>query len=273
MDKYAVFGNPIAHSKSPLIHHAFAKQLGEEIEYERILAPLEGFVDCAKTFFEQGGRGANVTLPFKEQAFTLADTLSERARLAGAVNTLIATPDNELVGDNTDGIGLVSDLQRVYGPLENTRVLLIGAGGAAKGAVLPLLESGVAQLHIVNRTVSKAEQIAHKVEHFKNVSYEGLGNKNVRSWDIIINSTSSSVSHDLPGIDGSYLEGVQLAYDMYYSDVPTSFNQWARSINPSIDTADGIGMLVGQAAHAYQLWRGQMPSVEPIIAALKEGQL
>ncbi|MBS3796969.1 shikimate dehydrogenase [Pseudoalteromonas sp. BDTF-M6] len=273
MDKYAVFGNPIAHSKSPLIHHAFAAQLGEQIEYQRILAPLDGFVDCVSEFFRQGGCGANVTLPFKEQAFALVDTLSERARLAGAVNTLILEEGGVLRGDNTDGIGLVSDLERLDGSLAGKHVLLIGAGGAAKGAALPLLEAGVEQLHVVNRTEEKARLLVERIGQYQNVSYAGLTDKNTQNWDIVINSTSSSVTNALPGIDPSYLEGAQFAYDMFYAEQATSFMRWASEVNPNVATADGLGMLVAQAAHAYKLWRGQMPECAPIIAALKEGRL
>ncbi|WP_462156796.1 shikimate dehydrogenase [Pseudoalteromonas sp. GB56] len=273
MDRYAVFGNPIAHSKSPLIHQAFAMQLGEQIEYERILAPLDGFVDSVKSFFEQGGCGANVTLPFKEQAFAMANTLSERACLAGAVNTLVMLEDGTLLGDNTDGIGLVTDLQRIYGSIAGKRVLLIGAGGAAKGAALPLLEAGIAHLHVVNRTAEKAQQLVANIRQYQNVTYAGLEAKKEQTWDIVINSTSSSVTKSLPGIDKSYVQDCELAYDMFYSDANTSFMNWVNEANQHAIVADGLGMLVAQAAHAFNIWRGQMPDCAPIIAALKEGRL
>ena len=273
MDKYAVFGNPIAHSKSPLIHQAFAKQLGEQIEYERILTSLDSFVDSVNLFFDQGGCGANVTLPFKEQAYAMVNRLSERARLAGAVNTLVLQEDATLLGDNTDGIGLVTDLQRLYGSIVGKSVLLIGAGGAAKGATLPLLEAGVSHLHVVNRTAEKAQQLVANVSGYKNITSAALDSRNEQTWDIVINSTSSSVTNSLPGIDTSYIQDCEFAYDMFYSDTATSFMKWVSEINNNALVADGLGMLVAQAAHAYNIWRGQMPNCTPIIAALKEGQL
>ncbi len=273
MDKYAVFGNPIAHSKSPLIHQAFAKQLGEQIEYERILAPLDGFVDSVKSFFDQDGRGANVTLPFKEQAFAMVDVLSERARLAGAVNTLALQEDGTLFGDNTDGIGLVTDLQRLHGNIDGKSVLLIGAGGAAKGAALPLLEAGICHLHVVNRTVEKAQLLVSNIHQYKNITSGALSCETEQRWDIVINSTSSSVTNSLPGIDISYIRDCEFAYDMFYSETATSFMKWVQETNKNARVADGLGMLVAQAAHAFNIWRGQMPDCAPIIAALKEGQL
>ncbi|QFU03451.1 Shikimate dehydrogenase [Pseudoalteromonas sp. THAF3] len=273
MDKYAVFGNPIKHSKSPLIHQAFARQQGMEVDYQRILAPLESFEQSVTDFFAAGGKGANVTLPFKERAFALADTLTERAQLAAAVNTLVLTPQGKLMGDNTDGIGLVSDLQRTFGPLRDRHVLLLGAGGAAKGAVLPLIESGIGSLTIANRTASKAQQLAERVD--SNVAVHGCGFAQVSEgpFDIVINSTSSSVHGQVPDIDTKVMQHCQYAYDMYYADQPTSFMRWAGDINSYVSCADGLGMLVAQAAHAFALWRGFMPDCEPVIRALREGQL
>ena len=272
MKKFAVFGHPIAHSKSPLIHQAFAKQYGHDLEYERILAPLNGFSHSIEAFFAQGGEGANVTMPFKEEAMTLSDQLTERARLAGAVNTLIKQADGLILGDNTDGPGLVYDLQRSYGALKGAKVLLLGAGGAAKGVVKPLLDEKLAKLTIVNRTLSKAQDVAQKfaADRVEAYDYQSLPEQ---AFDIIINSTSSSMVNELPGLNVKALKDTKLVYDMFYKNEPTSLMEWAAQYNPGVITQDGIGMLVAQAAFAYQQWFGVLPECEPVIAALSAGEL
>ena len=259
-DKYAVFGNPISHSKSPFIHSKFAKDTAENISYEKILAPLDGFENSLKAFFANGGKGANVTVPFKEQAFALCDELTEAAEYAGAVNTLILLSNGKIKGHNTDGIGLVSDLKNAFGLLTGKRVLLIGAGGAARGAVLPLLQSGVASLSICNRTYSKAQTLVSEYSEFSYL--KAIEIKDIDAdFDIIINSTSASLSGELPAIPAASITDKTLCYDMMYGSGLTAFNQWAKNEGTQ-KVQDGLGMLVGQAAKSFEFWRGKLPSTE-----------
>ncbi|CAM3030241.1 shikimate dehydrogenase [Shewanella amazonensis] len=265
-DRFAVFGNPISHSKSPQIHAMFAKETGQTLTYEAILAPLDGFAEAVTAFMAAGGCGANVTVPFKEQAFTLCDELSDDARIAGAVNTLIKLPDGRLRGDNTDGMGLVADLIRHGVELNNKRVLLVGAGGAARGALLPLVRAG-AKLTISNRTLSKAEALAALCPK---VNVEVISGSHIRSpFDVIINSTSASLSGDLPVIAANAIDNQTVCYDMMYGAKPTVFNEWARSLGAKI-CIDGLGMLVGQAAESFYLWRRVRPNAAPVLQTLRQ---
>ena len=273
MDKYAVFGNPIKHSKSPKIHQEFAIQANEEIEYTAILAPLDEFEQSIKTFIADGGKGANVTVPFKEQAYSLADELTERARTAGAVNTLKVNKDGSLLGDNTDGIGLVNDILSTGVALADKRVLLIGAGGAARGALLPLLEQQLAKLTIINRTKEKAIKLQEEFASYGEVDVDGFDSEPSDIYDIVINSTSASITGEVPPISPTYVANCELAYDMFYSNEPTSFNKWVNSTCPSAKTLDGSGMLVGQAAEAYYVWRNFRPSTQSLIEKLVSGAL
>ena len=258
-DLYAVFGNPIAHSKSPLIHGQFAKQTNEHIEYIKIEAPLDGFKKSIDNFFnEQNGQGCNVTLPFKEQAFQLADEKSARAQWAGAVNTLKKLPDGKLFGDNTDGCGLVRDLTDNHKiELKNKRILVLGAGGAVRGVLQPLLEQTPSALVIANRTPEKAAALA---EHFKslgNISASSFADlKSQTIFDVIINGTSASVSGDVPPVSANCFNAKTSAYDMFYSDKPTAFCAWAISQGMK-NVFDGFGMLIEQAAEAFYVWRGK----------------
>ena len=268
MDRYVVFGNPIGHSKSPLIHRMFAEQTGEQLDYSTLLAPLEDFTGCARAFFEQG-RGANVTVPFKEEAYRLANALTERAQRAGAVNTLSKLADGSLLGDNTDGAGLVRDLTVNAGlSLAGKRILLLGAGGAVRGALEPLLAQQPASLIIANRTVEKAELLAELFDDLGPVSASGF------DWlrepvDVIINATSASLSGDVPPIAGSLIEpGKTFCYDMMYAKEPTAFCRWATEQGASV-AMDGLGMLVEQAAEAFFLWRGVRPESAPVLAELR----
>lgn len=268
MDRYVVFGNPIGHSKSPLIHGLFAQQTGEQLDYSTLLAPLEDFTGCAREFFQQG-RGANVTVPFKEEAFRLADALTERAQRAGAVNTLSKLADGSLLGDNTDGAGLVRDLTVNAGfSLQGKRILLLGAGGAVRGALEPLLAQQPASLIIANRKVEKAERLAGLFDDLGPVSASGF------DWlsepvDLIINATSASLSGDVPPIAGSLVEpGKTLCYDMMYGKEPTAFCRWASEQGAAV-SMDGLGMLVEQAAEAFYLWRGVRPDSAPVLAELR----
>ena len=268
MDRYGVFGNPIGHSKSPLIHRLFAEQTGEQLSYEALLAPLEDFPGFARDFFV-GGQGANVTVPFKEQAFALADSLSDRARRAGAVNTLKKLANGSLLGDNTDGAGLVRDLTVNAGVnLKGQRILLLGAGGAVRGVLEPLLAQRPAALVIANRTVEKAEQLAHEFADLGPVAASGF------DWldtpvDLIINGTSASLAGDVPAIAPSLIErGHTHCYDMMYGREATAFNRWAAA-HGAAQTLDGLGMLVEQAAEAFCLWRQVRPDSAPVLAELR----
>ncbi|MBJ2240228.1 MULTISPECIES: shikimate dehydrogenase [unclassified Pseudomonas] len=269
MDRYVVFGNPIGHSKSPLIHRLFAEQTGQALDYNTLLAPLEDFTGCAREFFLQG-RGANVTVPFKEEAYRLANALTERAQRAGAVNTLSKLADGSLLGDNTDGAGLVRDLTVNAGlSLAGKRILLLGAGGAVRGALEPLLAQQPASLVIANRTVEKAERLAELFDDLGPVSASGF------DWlsepvDLIINATSASLSGDVPPIAGSLVEpGKTFCYDMMYAKEPTAFCRWATEHGAAV-ALDGLGMLVEQAAEAFYLWRGVRPDSAPVLAELRK---
>lgn len=272
MDRYAVFGNPIGHSRSPFIHQQFAAQLNEPISYEAILAPVNGFSDSWLQFVASGGKGGNVTVPFKEQAFQLAEQLSERAKIAGAVNTLYLDLHGRLCGDNTDGLGLVADMKRLEAPLYNSCILLLGAGGAVRGVIQPLLESGVSRIVIANRTAEKAYALAQLFQsQFKDVCIEGCGLADIPAltYTIVINATSSGLSNERPEIAPGIMKDCILAYDMLYSKEPTEFLRWSRSLGvPQI--ADGLGMLVAQAAESFNIWRGRRPLTEPVIVKLSE---
>ncbi|WP_263216565.1 shikimate dehydrogenase [Pseudomonas atacamensis] len=268
MDRYVVFGNPIGHSKSPMIHQLFAEQTGQRLDYSTLLAPLDDFAGCATAFFREG-RGANVTVPFKEDAYRLANSLTARAQRAGAVNTLSKLEDGSLLGDNTDGAGLVRDLTVNAGfSLTGKRILLLGAGGAVRGALEPLLAEKPASVIIANRTVDKAELLAKLFGDLGPVSASGF------DWlrepvDVIINATSASLTGDVPPIAPSLIEpGQTLCYDMMYAKEPTAFCRWATEHGAAL-AMDGLGMLAEQAAEAFWLWRGVRPDTAPVLAELR----
>lgn len=264
-DHYAVIGNPIAHSKSPLIHHLFANQTGENLRYEAILSPVDTFAATARAFQAQGGKGMNVTVPFKFEAFALADQLTERARAAGAVNTLSFQADGTILGDNTDGAGLVRDITLHLGfDLFDKRVLLLGAGGAAAGVILPLLTAG-AKLTIANRTVDKALQLATTFasDAITVTRYDDLP---LQPFDCVINATSSGLSEQLPPIPDSIFNADTLAYDMMYGR-ETPFMRFAQLHGARV--ADGLGMLVEQAAESFFLWRGIRPDTTAVRMILR----
>ncbi|CCJ77010.1 shikimate dehydrogenase [Cronobacter muytjensii] len=268
METYAVFGNPVVHSKSPFIHQQFAAQLRIEHPYGRVLAPLDSFLETLEGFFSAGGKGANVTMPFKEQAFARADELTERAALAGAVNTLKRLEDGRLLGDNTDGIGLLSDLERLGMIKPRYRILLVGAGGAARGVLLPLLSLDCA-VTITNRTFARAQVLADLFSHTGSVSAVALQDLDGHAFDLIINATSSSVSGEIPPLPASLVNEKTACYDMFYQKGLTPFLSWCTT-QGAAQLADGLGMLVGQAAHAVLLWHGVLPEVAPVIEKLKE---
>jgi shikimate dehydrogenase len=265
-DRYAVFGHPIAHSKSPQIHAAFARQTGQDMTYEAILAPLDGFADSVAAFIAAGGRGANVTVPFKEQAFRLASRLSRRARHAAAVNTLVFDAGG-ILGDNTDGAGLVADLTRnLQCGLAGKRILLLGAGGAARGVIEPLLDQQPAALVIANRTVSRAQELAERFGHAHSGVAACSFDAADKAFDLVINATAASLAGELPPLSPQVFTADTLAYDMMYGR-DTPFLAFARKCGAA--TADGLGMLVEQAAEAFHVWRGVRPDTAPVIASLR----
>jgi shikimate dehydrogenase len=270
---YCVFGNPVAHSKSPLIHAAFAAATGEDIVYEARLAAIDGFAKAVADFVAAGGKGANVTVPFKEEAFRLCSRLSERAARAGAVNTL-AFSEGTIFGDNTDGAGLVRDITHNLGfSLTGQRILLLGAGGAARGVIAPLLGERPAALRIVNRSAEKAQLLADAFADLPLaqgdvIAAGSFGEAAGQSFDVLINATSASLSGAaLPLPDGLFAAG-SLAYDMMYGKGETPFLEQARE-QGAAQRADGLGMLVEQAAEAFFVWRGVRPETVGLLAELR----
>ncbi|MDD1783986.1 shikimate dehydrogenase [Enterovibrio sp. ZSDZ35] len=268
MDKYVVVGNPISHSKSPFIHTLFARQTAQDMTYQTLEAPLGGFDDAVTAFFNDGGKGCNVTVPFKENAYSMATMLTERAKLAGAVNTLKKLDDGGILGDNTDGEGLVQDLISHHVQIEGANILLLGAGGAARGVVLPLLKHEPASLVIANRTVSKAETLAALFAEHGKVDAKSCDALEGQTFDVIINSTSASLSGERPQIPASVMHVNTVVYDMVYGSGVTSSNQWALD-NGAARVIDGLGMLVGQAAESFTIWRGIRPGTGQVLRELR----
>lgn len=265
-DRYAVIGNPVAHSLSPRIHALFAEQTGEDIEYDKLHAPADAFAATASHFFDKGGKGLNITVPFKQAAFHFADTLSLRAQHAQAVNTLITCPNGQREGDNTDGAGLVRDLTRNHGlKLDKMRILVLGAGGAVRGVLAPLLEYSPLALVVANRTAAKAALLA---EQF---AVRGIGlaqTSECGPFDLIINGTSAGLSADNPTLPNHLFAANACAYDMLYADTTTPFLGWAEAQGAS-HCWDGLGMLLEQAAESFYLWRGKRPDTAPVLRALR----
>ncbi|WP_386687846.1 shikimate dehydrogenase [Lonepinella sp. MS14437] len=264
MDKYAVWGNPIAQSKSPQIHQIFAQQTGQDLQYVAMLGDEVKFEQQLLDFFAQGAKGCNITSPFKQRAYQLAQVYSERALTAGACNTLKMLDNGDLYADNTDGAGLVSDLQRLTWLKPNQSILILGAGGATQGVLLPLLQAKQ-NIIIANRTVSKAQQLADKFRQYGNISAVQLDEISVRHFELIINATSLGLKGQTVPINPEILRLADAVYDMQYakqSDTP--FIAWAKSLGVQ-NISDGFGMLVGQAAHSFALWRGVMPDVTSLI--------
>jgi shikimate dehydrogenase len=270
-DHYAVLGNPVAHSKSPRIHTLFAQQTGESLDYMAILVPLDGFEAAVAAFLDSGGKGLNITVPFKEQAWQLAASRSPRAERAGAVNTLLLYPDGMHHGENTDGVGLVRDLTDNHGmDLAGRRILLVGAGGAARGVIEPLLDTRPGLLVIANRTVDRAVDLAR---HFCTLGrIEGCGLDDVagQSFDLVINATAASLAGAVPALPDDVVGSDTGCYDMMYGTEPTAFMRWALERGAQ-RVMDGLGMLVEQAAESFYLWRKVRPDTAPVIAALRSG--
>lgn len=268
-DRYVVAGNPVAHSRSPLIHARFAAQTGQDMEYRRLLVPLGGFADAARAFFAAGGKGMNVTVPFKLDAFALSDQLSSRSQQAGAVNTLWLADDGRLHGDNTDGAGLVRDLlHNLEWTIGGARVLLLGAGGAARGVLGPLLAQAPAELVIANRTAGKACALAQQFAAagpVRGCGFEALHGR----FDLVINGTSASLQGDVPPLADEILAPAA-CYDMAYASDHTAFLARAALAGAS-QLADGLGMLVEQAAESFYIWRGLRPETGTLIEELRAG--
>lgn len=264
-DLYAIIGHPVEHSLSPGIHAAFAKQTGQTLHYTRIDAPPGGFAAALREFLASGGKGLNVTLPFKEEAAALCHVLAPRAKLARAVNTICVHEDGTLAGDNTDGIGLVRDLRHNrHVSFKNKRVLLLGAGGAASGVLPALLEEKPARVYIANRTPERAKKLVERLgsEHLQAGGYDEIGRT---SFSLVINATSASLAGALPPLPQDCLEPNAVCYDLMYADRPTVFMLWAEQ-QGAAQVFDGWGMLVEQAAEAFRLWRGVRPDTAALIA-------
>lgn len=269
-DRYAVMGNPVAHSLSPRIHAEFARQTRQRLEYTAIQVDEGGFEQAVGNFQANGGKGLNITVPFKQQAWALVDRRSALAERAGAVNTIRFEADGTLYGDNTDGRGLVRDLTVNLGvTLGGRRLLLVGAGGAARGALEPLIAANPAVLVIANRTVDRAVELrdafADAAVALEAVGLDDLGD---RAFDVVVNATAASLGGEALPLPASVLAPGAWCYDMMYSREPTPFLRWARE-HGAAGTADGIGMLVEQAAESFELWRGVRPDTKPVIADLR----
>jgi shikimate dehydrogenase len=269
-DQYAVMGNPISHSKSPLIHHAFAEQTNQRIRYTAIQVDPGGFPQAVGNFFAANGKGINVTVPFKQEAWQLSTERSERALAAGAVNTLKALENRDIYGDNTDGVGLVRDLTiNLQTPINDQRILLVGAGGAARGVLAPLLTERPRELVVVNRTADRAFSLAKAFSNYGNVKGMGFDALKDNAFDIVINATSSSLQGELPALRGTIFTKTTLSYDMMYGAQPTLFLQWSQAQGVT-RTADGLGMLVEQAAESFFIWRNIRPQTAPVIELIKQ---
>lgn len=272
-DKYAVVGYPIGHSKSPLIHRLFAEQTQQDLSYEAIL------IDSEQTSFEwamadlknRGYKGINITVPFKLDAFEYANTLSSRAETAHAVNTFSFANGGETQGDNTDGIGLVNDIE-INGQCQfkDKSVLILGAGGAVQGILEPLLNKQPKTVHIANRTANRAQALGQRFEGAITITTSGWKGIPTQAYDIIINGTSASLEGKVPPISSDVVGKDSLVYDMMYGSKPTVFMDWATQAQPNCQTMDGLGMLVGQAAEAFFIWRGVRPETAPVIAEVRQ---
>lgn len=269
MDRYAVIGNPVAHSKSPQIHEAFARATGQAMTYERLLAPLDGFTSTVQQFAREGGCGLNVTVPFKLQAFALAHAVSERAEAAGACNTLKRTAAG-WYADNTDGAGIVRDLTvNLEVPLAGRDILVLGAGGAARGILVPLFAEMPRSVTIANRTPARAHELAAGFATRGPVAACAPGELTGRAFDVVVNATSAGLRDDvaLPWPAGIFRRDA-FAYDMIYGDAPTAFLRFAEAHGVR-RSADGLGMLIEQAAESFLLWRNVRPATAPVFALLR----
>jgi shikimate dehydrogenase len=270
-DRYAVMGNPIAHSKSPLIHSLFAEQTGQDICYEALLVPEDGFATAVDEFRATGGRGLNITVPFKQQAWELVDRQRGASHRAGAVNTITFDDDGSMIGDNTDGIGIVRDLSANQGiTLKHRSVLILGAGGAVRGILEPLLAESPASVTIANRTLSRAEELAALFDGDIPISACGFDQLEPGPADLIINGTSASLQGTMPELPDGVVGADTCAYDMMYGARPTVFMDWATRLGARL-SVDGLGMLVEQAAESFRIWRGVHPETAAVIESVRRG--
>jgi len=268
-DRYAVMGNPVAHSKSPRIHALFAHQFGHKIDYTAIQVDTGGFAQAVDQFRASGGKGLNVTVPFKQEAFRLADHLSERATIAQAVNTLKFEDDGRLFGDNTDGAGLAHDLEKnLHVAIKDKRILVLGAGGAVRGVLQPLLHRHPALLVIANRTVATARELAEEFASYGKVEACGFDALKGKHFDLVINGTAASLKGEIPPLPDNLFTTRALAYDMMYGDKARPFLDWA-AVHGAETVTDGLGMLVEQAAESYLIWRGVRPETRSVIEKLR----
>jgi shikimate dehydrogenase len=268
-DRYAVMGNPVAHSKSPAIHGEFARQTGQRMEYQAILVDEGGLAQAIGNFQASGGKGLNITVPFKHDARQLMDECSEYAQHAGAVNTILFRQDGRRYGDNTDGVGLVRDIVNNHGgTIQDSRVLILGAGGAVHGVLEPILNEHPREVVIANRTIDKAIILAQSITSTIPVEACGYAALGDSAFNLIINGTSASMKNELPPLPASVLATDSWCYDMMYGDEPTIFMNWARE-HGAEKYLDGLGMLVEQAAESFYLWRNVRPDTTPVIKLLR----
>ncbi len=269
MDRYAVIGNPIKQSKSPWIHARFAEQTRQSLEYGALLVALEDFEQRVTQFFEDGGKGLNITMPFKERAWAMAGRHSEAARIAGAVNTLYRDPDGTLVGENTDGTGLLRDLKHNHGfDLADKRILVLGAGGAVKGVFANLVAESPSAIYIANRTLAKAKALAEAAQSTIEIHAVHYDDIPTEAFDLIINGNSAGLQGDLPELHSETVSTNTWCYDMIYGVGDTKFQTWAKALRAE-QALDGLGMLVEQAAESFRIWRGHDPQTAPVIRELR----
>jgi shikimate dehydrogenase len=269
LDDYAVFGSPITHSKSPRIHTLFAQQTGQDLAYTAQEVSAENFIECANEFFNNAGKGLNCTVPLKELAWQYATQRTHRAELSKAVNTLVLQQDGTILGDNTDGIGLVTDLMINNSIiLTDKKLLILGAGGATRGIIAPLFEQGIASLIIANRTVDKAQLLANEFNQQGNITGCGFEQLENQQFDLIINATSASLTEQLPPLPDNLLANGGNCYDLAYGNKSTVFVRWGEAQNAQ-KSLDGLGMLVEQASEAFYLWRGVRPQTKAVIEQIR----
>lgn len=265
MDRYAVLGHPITHSLSPQIHKLFAAQTSQNLSYEGIELPVTSFETRVWQLFKDGYSGFNVTVPFKEDAFDFVDEMTDRAKRSRSVNTLKKLEDGRIFGDTTDGVGLIKDLtENLCWSLQNSSILILGAGGAVRAVIEPLLDADPSQLVIANRTLQKVEELADDFPEISPCAFDELSGQ----FDIIINGTSASLSGQIPPLPAGLINGGTRCYDMMYGKAPTAFLRFAQE-NQALALADGLGMLVSQAAESFNIWRGIRPDIKKVIAELR----
>jgi shikimate dehydrogenase len=270
-DRYAIIGNPIAQAKSPALQTAFAQQSGQDMTYGAILGEIGAFDTAVRAFQASGGKGMNITMPFKLDAFELADELTPRGRAAGAINMFTLREDGSILGDNTDGFGIIRDITcNLKCPLAGKRVLLLGAGGAVRGSLLPLFDEKPAEIFIANRTASKAVELANEFgAQATGIQLSGGGFADIQGrFDVVINGSASSMTGEVPPLPLGVWDANSLAYDMAYKKEPTAFVLAARAGGVGLAT-DGLGMVIEQGAECFYLWRGVRPDTAPVIAALR----